>query len=377
MRPRFCLIGPTYPYRGGIAHYTTLLAKELLRQEYETLLISFSRQYPSWLFPGKSDRDPSQRPLQTPAEYLLDPLKLWSWRQTLRRLRQWQPDVVVIPWWVPFWAPAWSYLGWGIKRLPHQPKLLFICHNVLPHEKGGFDKLALHIALRAGDGFITHGQPDATRLRQQMPQASVQVSPLPTYNIVGETDSPLALDIHLPTDRPLLLFFGLIRPYKGLDILLEALPDVLAQQPIHLLIAGEFWQEETLYRQMIERLRVTTAVTLINEYVPDERLSAYVHAAEVVVLPYRSATQSAIIQVAFGHHCPVIVTDVGGLAEAVADGVTGFVVAPEDPSALAKAINRFLAEGLRPQFVANIAQTTDHFSWARLVETLLTLVNTV
>lgn len=367
---RFALIGPTHPYRGGIAHYTTLLA-QALRREQETLVISFSRQYPRWLFPGRSDRDPSQRPLQTEAEYLLDPLNPISWWRTLRRIDQWGADIVVIPWWVPFWAPAWAMLGRGIKRLPHPPRLLFICHNVLPHEKSLVDKVALRLALSPGDGFVVHAQADGRRLREQFPQAKIQVSPLPTYAALGQ--GAMSPPVDLPTDRPLLLFFGFVRHYKGLDVLLQALPMVLAKRSVHLLIVGEFWQDEDVYRSQIRQLQLESAVTIVNDYVPDEALAAYVKAATVVVLPYRSATQSAVVQVAFGQGRPVITTNVGGLTEVVADGRTGLIVPPEHPQALALAINHFFDQELGPKFEENIQQEKERFSWQRLIDQLLTL----
>jgi glycosyltransferase involved in cell wall biosynthesis len=363
---RFCLIGPTYPYRGGIAHYTTLLAQHL-RQEHEVLLISFSRQYPRWLFPGRSDRDPSERPLRTDTEYLLDPLNPLIWWRTLRRLRLWQPEIVVIPWWVPFWSPTWAVLGRGIKRMKPVPQLLFICHNVLPHEKGKLDKLALRLALAAGDGYVVHAQPDAARLLTQFPQANVAVSPLPTYAALGgrAAKSPVVV----PKGVPILLFFGLVRPYKGLDVLLEALARV--QRPLHLIIAGEFWTDEVAYREQIEALGLATAVTILNKYVPDEEVAALMQTAAVVVLPYRSATQSAVVQVAFGHGKPVITTNVGGLAEAVVDGRTGLVVPPADPAALAAAIERFFAEELAAVMAENVVMENGRFAWSHLIDTLL------
>jgi glycosyltransferase involved in cell wall biosynthesis len=367
---RFALIGPTHPYRGGIAHYTTLLA-QALRQEQETLLISFSRQYPRWLFPGRSDRDPSRRPLQTEAEYLLEPLNPISWGRTLRRNDQRQADIVVIPWWVPFWAPAWAMLGRGIKRLPQPPRLLFICHNVLPHEKSLLDKAALRLALAPGDGFIVHAQADGRRLREQFPEAKIRVSPLPTYAALGQGLTSLPVD--LPSDRPLLLFFGFVRHYKGLDVLLQALPLFLAKRPVYFLVVGEFWEDEAGYRSQIKRLQLESAVTIVNDYVPDEALAAYVKAATVVVLPYRSATQSAVVQVAFGQGRPVITTDVGGLAEVVADGRTGLIVPPEDPEALARAINQFFDQELGPEFEENIQQEKERFSWQKLIHTLTQL----
>lgn len=369
---RYCLIGPTYPYRGGIAHYTTLLAQQL-RRDHEVLLISFSRQYPRWLFPGRDDRDPSQTPLQTKAEYLLDSLNPLSWWRVLRRMQQWQADVVIIPWWVPFWTPVWAYLSWGLKRLSPTPKLLFICHNVLPHENTRFDELAIRLALWRGDGFIVHAQTDKVRLQAVFPQAHIAVNPLPTYRELGQIAAAMPT-IPLPTDHPLLLFFGFVRPYKGLDVLLEALPLVLAQQPVHLLVAGEFWQGTTVYAEQIERWGLRPHVTLLNRYLPDEELIAYIKRAAVAILPYRTATQSAVIQVALGHGCPVITTDVGGLAEAVQNGVTGLVVPPENPALLAEAILRYFNEQLGSHFRANIQQQQDRFSWANLVQTITGLI---
>lgn len=371
---RYCLIGPTFPYRGGIAHYTTLLAQHL-RLNHEVLFISFSQQYPTWLFPGRSDKDPSARPLRTDAEYLLNPLNPWSWRRTLARLRAWQPDVVVVPWWVPFWAPAWAALGRGIRRLPGRPKLLFICHNVLPHEQGKLRPILpqlTRLALGAGDGFIVHSAADGAILQQILPGAVLAVTPHPTYAALGDTP-PAALPFALPADRPLLLFAGFVRPYKGLDVLLAALPLALAERPLHLLVAGEFWQGTAPYQEQITQLGISEAVTLVDDYLPNELLAACIRRADVVVLPYRSATQSGVIQVVFGQGKPVITTNVGGLGEVVDHERTGLVVPPEDPAALAAAINRFFAEELGPVFAAHISQENGRFSWQHLIDKLETL----
>jgi len=354
---RIALIGPTYPYRGGIAHYTTLLA-EALRQQHETLLISFSQQYPAWLFPGRDDRDPSKRPLRTPAEYLLNPLNPLTWARTLRRLRQWQPDLVVMQWWHPFWFPAWSYLGRGVRRLPGRPSLVYLCHNILPHEEGGRLSQAIlpqliRFTLRTANGFVTHSQSDKQILAQILPDHLITVSPLP---------------VTVPEDRPLLLFAGFVRPYKGLDVLLDAL--ALVQQPCHLLVAGEFWQGTAVYETQIAQLGIGDRVTLLDEYLSNEALAACLQRANVVVLPYRSATQSAVVQLAFGAGCPVITTDVGGLAEVVENGRTGLIVPPEDPSALAAAIDRYLAEGLESVFRERIVGENGRFGWEQLIEKL-------
>jgi glycosyltransferase involved in cell wall biosynthesis len=376
---RFALIGPTYPFRGGIAHYTTLLARHL-RQEHEVLLLSFSRQYPAWLFPGKSDKDPSERPLQTNAEYLLDPLNPVTWHKTLKRLREWQPDVVIIPWWHPYFAPTWTTLSRGIKRLPDRPKLIFICHNVLPHEQGRLSHYllptALKLAIGHGNGFIVHSQADGRHLQQILPKARFQVTPIPTFEDLGVADtSHIILPVVLPDDRPLLLFCGLVRPYKGLDVLLEALAIAVQERPLHLLVAGEFWQGgEAQYRQQIERLNLNNHVTILNEYLPDELLAACIDRADVVVLPYRSATQSAIIQTAFGRGKPVITTDVGGLAEVVEDGRTGLVVPPEKPLRLAQSINDYFLHQRAAEFAKNIQQD-GRFTWNLLLAKITSLLN--
>ncbi len=370
---RFCLIGPTYPYRGGIAHYTTLLA-QALAERHETLFISFTRQYPGWLFPGRSDRDPSRRPLQTKVTYLLDPLNPISWRRTVQQIGRWRPDAVVIPWWVPYWAPAWAAVGRAVKRLPGKPRLLFICHNVLPHEPGMLDKAALRLALGPGDGFVVHSQADADRLREQFHQARFRVSPHPTYAALGDAAAG-KLPAEIPADRPLLLFCGLVRPYKGLDILLEAMPLVLARRPVHLLVAGEFWQGAAAFENQIEALGIGQSVTLVDAYLSNDDLAATIDRADVLVLPYRSATQSGLVQAAFGRCKPVITTAVGGLPEVVHDGLNGLVVPPADPLSLAEAIDRYFNEGLQQRFSDNIAQQQDRFEWQVMVETLESLLD--
>lgn len=374
---RICLVGPTHPYRGGIAHYTTLLARHLQQSgEHDVLLISFSRQYPRWLYRGRTDRDPSRHPVRAEAEYLLNPLNPLTWWRTLRRIGRWQPDVVVLPWWVPFWAPVWAVLGRGIRRLPGAPKLLFICHNVLPHEQGTLGRLLLPAVVRQtlapGDGFVVHATSSAERLRALLPEARYRVAPLPSYAALGR-EKEQALPATVPQDRPLLLFAGFVRPYKGLDVLVDALPAVLARRPVHLLVAGEFWQDVANYRQQVEALDIADAVTLVDAYLPDEQLAACMKAADVVVLPYRSATQSAVVQLAFGHGRPVITSNVDGLREAVTHEETGLLVPPEEPAALAAAINRFFDEDLGGEMRANIQAQADRFSWDRLVAALLEL----
>ena len=366
---RIAVIGPTYPYRGGIANFTTLLTKAL-REEHEVLLISYSRQYPKWLFPGKSDQDPSDNPITTEAEYLIDSINPLTWLRALWRLRQFGPDLVVMQWWVVFWAPLCFVLGWGVRLLRNRPKLAVIVHNAQPHEASTIDKVAIRLGLSAADQLVAQAQSDGTILRQQFASKQVVVTPLPTYAALGDNVLNSA-ELPFPPDKPLLLFCGLIRPYKGLDILLDAMPHVLAKRDAHLAIVGEMWNGGEDYLTQIERLGLQSHVTLENEYVTNERLAAWIKSAEVVVLPYRTATQSAVLQSAFGLETPVITTAVGGLPDVVDHGRTGLLVPPEDPIALANAILHFFEQQLRLSFVEHIRAQTDRFSWQNYIQHLL------
>ena len=366
---RIAVIGPTYPYRGGIANFTTLLTKAL-REEHEVLLISYSRQYPKWLFPGKSDQDPSENPITTEAEYLIDSINPLTWLRTLWRLRQFGPEVVVMQWWVVFWAPLCLVLGWGVRLLRNRPKLAIIVHNAQPHEASTIDKVATRLGLSAADQLVAQAQSDGDILKQQFASKQVVVTPLPTYAALGDNVLNSA-ELPHPPDKPLLLFCGLIRPYKGLDILLDAMPLVLVKCEVHLAIVGEMWNGGENYLAQIERLGLQPHITLENEYVANERLAAWIKSAEVVVLPYRTATQSAVLQSAFGLETPVITTAVGGLPDVVDHGRTGLLVPPEDPTALAEAIIQFLDDQLRPQFVEHIRAQQARFSWQTYIEQLL------
>lgn len=364
---RIAVIGPTYPFRGGISHYTTLLTREL-RRDHEVLLVSFKRQYPQWLFPGKSDREPEGGAMRESAEFIIDSLNPLTWQKAVKTITKFAPEIVVMQWWVPFWAIAWGWIGRRIKRtLPHA-QLVYIVHNALPHEPSAIDKYAVKFALSPADKLIAQANSEARKLQLLFGDKSLAVVPLPTYAALGAEVSEAALPV--PNDKPLLLFCGLIRPYKGLDILLDALPAVLLRHDIHLGIVGEMWGDGASYFEQIKRLGIGEHVTVVNAYVSNAVLGKWVKSAEVVILPYRSATQSAVIQLAFGIGTPVITTTVGGLPEVVEDGVTGLLVEPESAASLAEAINRYLSENKRVCFIEQI-QSQSRASWLTLVQVIL------
>lgn len=373
---RICLVGPTYPFRGGISHYTTLLYQHL-QLRHDTRLYSFQRQYPRLLFPGQTDRDPSSEPLVAPCEYLIDPVKPWTWWRTAQRVRVGGADLLVLQWTVPYWAPMLAGLSMLIKRISPRTRLLFICHNVAPRERElPLHRVLMRWALRHGDHFIVHSQADRAALLKVLPAADVRQAFHPTYAPLSHGRySIAAAKTKLGLAGPVALFFGLVRPYKGLEILIEALPVVRTHIALHTLVVGEFWVPEEPIRSRIRQLGLEASVTIVNRYVPNEDLDLYFAAADVVVLPYLAATQSGVVQLAYGFGKPVITTAVGGLPDAVIDGETGLLVPPGDHQALADAIVRYFESGLAVQLTANVRSQrwADAFSWEKLVEIIETL----
>lgn len=379
---RICVVGPTYPFRGGIAHYTTLLVRHLRLAGHQAPLYSFTRQYPSWLFPGKTDRDPSTTPLRVDCEYILDPINPFTWLRLFRRVRADNPDLLVLQWWVPYWTPCLTALGWLVKRNT-RIKIVFICHNVTPHEGGGIlDRRLALTALRRGDTLLVHSEQDRFKLLALLPQARVVKASHPTYAPLAQqpssaTDS-LRTRLGLPATGPILLFFGFVRPYKGLEYLIQALPLIRKRLPAHLVVAGEFWSSREFYERYAGEFGVAQQISFVDQYIPNEELQAYFELADVVVLPYVSATQSGVAQLAFGFNKPVITTRVGGLAEVVEDGVNGLLVPPQDEVALADAVIRFFTDDVGARIGERMrAGGSATYSWEELVQTLEDVARTL
>ncbi len=366
---KYVLIGPTYPYRGGISHYTTLLYQHL-SAAHEVKLYSFKRQYPAFLFPGRTDRDPSRSPLRADCEYLLDPSNPLTWLETFRRIKRGQPDALILQWWVPYWALTFASIAFLVRKFT-PTRVLFICHNVLPHEGSAIDRLSAKLALGQGHYFIVQSEKDLNDLKRLLPGAQVRRTAHPIYEALAldrkMTDEEAKRQLGL--EGKVLLFFGFVREYKGLKYLLKAIPQVMGKIDAHLLVVGEFWDDKLSYLKLIEELGIAPAVTIIDRYIPNEELGLYFSAADVVVLPYVDATQSGVTQLAYGFEKPVITTLVGGIPEVVKDGETGMIVPPEDSEALGEAIARYFEEDLGARFTLNIRAQVQGgtFSWKGLV----------
>ena len=370
---RLVLVGPVYPFRGGIAHYTTVLDRELLSAGHEVLLISFRRQYPRWLFPGKSDKDPSTQALMVAnARYLIDPFNPLTWLKAVREIRSYQPQVLILQWWLGFWAPVWLTLG-GLGRLRRATQLAIICHNVLPHEQRVWDRWLARAVLRLADQVVVQSTSEKDTLLSLLPHSRVEVVPHPLYDIFAQQElsrETARTRLGIAPDAPVLLFFGFVREYKGLAFLIDALPAVRKDfADVRLLVVGEFWQGRQAYEKQIETLCLGSNVVLVDRYVPNEEVPLYFRAADLVTLPYTAATQSGVLQLALGFGLPVVATRVGGLAEAVVEGEDVVLVEPRSASALSDAITAYLSRPPSPAGV-QVSRAGSEQRWHSLVSVL-------
>jgi len=364
---KICLIGPFYPLRGGIAHYNAQLGLELMAR-HEIVVISFSRQYPTWLFPGRTQFDPGPSPPGLIAEPLLDSINPLSWIRAGRRIAEIAPDLVIVHWWHPFFGLC---LGTTVRLAKRRSRasVIFICHNVVPHERFPWARGLTRFALAPGDAWLVHSETDRRGLESLNLRGHTVLVPQPPGQGFGEPIDKEEAKSRLGLSGKTLLFFGLIRRYKGLLGLLEAMPLVLQQVNCTLLVVGEFYEGKDRCLSLISDLGLASHVRVIDRFVPDDEVSIYFSAADLVVLPYESATQSAIVPIAYAFERPVVATRVGGLPEAVRDGETGLLVEPHDPAALAAAIIRFYEEDMGSMFRQHIL-TQQRFSWGELAATL-------
>ena len=375
---KVAVVGPTYPFRGGVSQYTTLLVKAL-RRRHDVFYASYSRQYVGWMYPGGTDRDPSTFVVREEPDTTFDAANPRAWSRLAETIAGRSPDLVVLPWTVTYWAP---FLHFFLRRLaarPRPPMSLFLCHNIVEHEESAVKRLVSRRVLGLADRFVTHSREDAAHLRALLPLdgARIRTSPHPEYghlNVRPVDQAAARAKIGIPGER-VLLFFGFVRSYKGLEVLAEAMPLVLREFPVHLVVAGEFWGGARWFLDLIRNLRIESHVTLVPRYVPNEEVPELFAACDAVVIPYHSATQSGIVQMAYGFDRPVLATRVGGLPEVIRDGVTGVLVPPRDPTALAAAIVAFFREERGPAMRSAIrAAVLDEFSWDRMVEVLESFV---
>jgi len=367
------IVGTAYPLRGGIAHYNALLYK-YLSKKHNVEIVTFSRQYPKILFPGKTQEEQGGIENALPTEQLIDSINPLTWYTAAKAIARKKPDLLIFKYWLPFFGPCFGMISRLVRRWTGT-KVLFICDNIIPHEKRFGDKAFTRYAFRSVDAFIAQSAAVERDLNSFWPGSRYALVPHPVYEIFGSSlpkdKARAALGV---TDERVILFFGYVRRYKGLHTLLDAMPAILNSIKVKLLVVGEFYDDEEKYRAQIVEKGLQENVLVHSDYVPNEEVNKYFSAADIVVLPYISATQSGIVQIAYQFDKPVIATDVGGLSEVVLDGRTGYIVKPEAPEAVADAVVRFYQERREGEFVRNVQEEKKKYSWDNLVQAIESLM---
>lgn len=367
MRKKIILIGPVYPFKGGISHYTGLMYRELVKR-YDVEMISYKMQYPKLLF-HKEQRDYSNDSFKIEnAKYMLHTANPFNIIRTAHYIRRQKPDLVLIQWWHPYFAPCYFLLT----HFMGKQNVTFVCHNVFPHERFPMDRLLTKVTLKHGRHYIVHAAEEGRELEKIKAESDYTVTPHPTYNAFcfeGMSKGLARERLQIAPDEKILLFFGYVREYKGLKYLLRAMSTICrADDKMRLWVVGEFGADREEYRALIDELGIKDQVNVVASYTPDREVEKYFAAADLVVLPYVSATQSGIVQIAYGFTKPVIVTEVGGLPDVVEDGRTGYVVKPESPEAIAEAAIKFFRENQAERMIRNIEKESYRFSWERMAE---------
>jgi len=364
---RIVLVGTAFPLRGGIAHYMALLYRHLAKR-HDVQIVTFTRQYPKLLFPGKSQEERGGDAV--PSEQLIDSINPLTWYSAAKAIARKKPDLLIFKYWLPFFGPCFGTISMLVRRWTGA-KVLFICDNIVPHEKRPGDRPFTRFAFRFVDFFIVQSKGVENDLRLFQPNARYKLVPHPVYELFGTGISKAEARRKLGlTDERVILFFGYIRRYKGLHTLLDAMPKILGRLKVKLLVVGEFYDDEQKYREQITANGLQGAVQVISDYVPNDQVGSYFCACDVVVLPYVSATQSGIVQIAYQFDKPVIATNVGGLTEVVIDGKTGFIVAPEQPAEVARAVLRFYEENREDEFVREVREEKKKYSWENVVSAI-------
>lgn len=353
---RIAIVGPAYPLRGGNALFVAHLY-ESLRLDHDVYVVSFRRLYPALFFPGKTQMNVSRDPVKTtPSRQIIDSVNPVTWIRAARWMSRppRRPDLALFVWWNPFFGPCYGVMARLLKRTA-RCRVAFVCENVVSHENRWADKFLTRFALSAAGSFMVLSGVVARRLQSLFPNVPIRQAALPVYDCYSQSAVDRdAARRRLGLTRRTLLFFGYVREYKGLEYLLRALPLVVREVDAELLIVGEFYDERSKYEDLVDRLGIRDRVTIVGEHVPDEEVGQYFAASDLVVLPYVSATQSGITQVAYAFGLPVVSTDVGGLPEVVRDGETGYIVPSRSETALAGAVVRYFTEGRENELRANV-----------------------
>jgi glycosyltransferase involved in cell wall biosynthesis len=363
---KIAILSPFYPYRGGIAQFSAML-HEAMKEKHEVKAFSFSRLYPGFLFPGKTQYvEKGDQAIEIPSERILDSINPFSYQKTAKEIGKFQPDVLIIVYWMSFFGPAYGHIA---SRLKKKTVIISLVHNAIPHEPKFFDKPFTKLLFDRSKGFVVMSDIVKNDILSMNPEALFCECPHPLYNHFGkkinvrEAREELGLD----PDKKTLLFFGLIREYKGLDLLIDAMAGL--DDDFQLLIAGESYGSFEKYEMQISCSPAKDRILTKNRYIEDSLVPVLFSAADLLVLPYKSATQSGVIPVAYHFETPVVATDVGGLKDTIEQPETGIICKP-DPESIASAVKRVFSLG-KDRFVNNIRMEKENLSWEKFADEIV------
>lgn len=370
------IIGPAFPFRGGIANFNNALAQEYYDRGDEVILYSFTLQYPGFLFPGTTQYESGEAPKNLKIKTLINSVNPFNWINVARKINAENPDYVIIRYWLPFMAPC---LGTIARLLNNKIKILAITDNVIPHEKRIGDTLLTRYFVKSCDAFLSLSDSVLDDLSKFTNTTYKKFIPHPIYNVFGDkiTKAKALENLGLNSEDKHLLFFGFVRKYKGLDLMLKAMGDSrIKAMGIKLIIAGEFYDDKTEYTDLISDLGIAKNIIMKSDFIPVNKVKDYFCATDMITQTYRTATQSGVTQIAYSFDRPMLVTDVGGLAEIVPHNKVGYVTS-QNPTEIADAIIDFYTNNKEEYFSDNTSMEKKRYSWELFVEGLVELMNSV
>ncbi|WP_192823061.1 glycosyltransferase [Rufibacter sp. LB8] len=368
---KLVIVGPAYPFRGGIAAFNESLARTWLQMGHQVEIYTFTTQYPSMLFPGKTQYEEGPAPEGLTIHRALSSVNPVSWFLVGNAIRKARPDMVLFRYWLPFMAPSLGTVARIIRKNGYS-RIVALTDNVVPHEKRKGDKALTDYFLASCHAFVTMSNTVTEELRQFTTHKPIVCQPHPIYDTYGQKmpRQEALQELGLPEGK-YLLFFGFIRHYKGLDLLLEAMQDErIRQAGIKLIVAGEFYEPQEPYAKIIQEGNLQNSVILKTSYIPHDQVRTYFSVADLVVQPYRHASQSGVTQIAYHFEVPMVVTAVGGLVEMIPHGDVGYVV-PVEPKAIADAIHTFFQETKSEEMKANIRIEKKKYTWQAMAQAIL------
>lgn len=375
---KITILGPAHPYRGGIAALNERLAKELVSEGHEVNIVSFTLQYPSFFFPGKTQFSDQAENFSFPITREVNSVNPLNWLKVGNCIKKQKPDLLIVRFWIPFMAMCLGTICRLVKRNKHT-RIISIADNIIPHEKRPGDNFLCNYFINSADGFITMSESVLVDLRKFNKNKPGILSPHPIYDHYGKIESrEVALkNVNLSDNYRYVLFFGFIRDYKGLDLLLNAFADpFFRDNNIKLIVAGEFYTDNSVYTNLISTLKINDLVELRTDYIPNSDVPNYFNSADIIAQPYKSATQSGVTQISYHFNKPMLVTNVGGLPEIVPHLKAGYVVNP-DPEEIKAALKDYFINKKLDEFTANVVVEKDRFGWDKMTGSIMRLANLI